>query len=64
MTQKLADTPPTLEEMTLEKGAPPVAGHDEWFRKQVLLALDDKKSGKVKYEDFDKVAAEFGFNAR
>ncbi len=42
----------------------PEPGHDEWFRRQVQKALDDKKAGKSQYEDFDKVAAKFGFNAR
>lgn len=52
---------PTLEEMTVDAGAPPEPGHDEWFRRQVQRALDDKKSGKVKYTDFREVAAKFGF---
>lgn len=64
MLEKVADRPPTLEEMTTDTGAPPEPGHDEWFRRQVQRALDDKKAGKAKYEDFRKVAAEFGFNAR
>lgn len=43
---------------------PPEPGHDEWFRRQVQKALNDKKAGKSQYEDFDTVAAKFGFNAR
>ncbi len=61
--ERTADRPPTLEEMTTDTGAPPVPGHDAWFRRQVQLALDDKRAG-AKYEDFATVAAEFGFNAR
>ncbi|MFZ5617176.1 MAG: hypothetical protein ACOZAA_07645 [Pseudomonadota bacterium] len=64
MLERTANRPPTLEEMTTDSGAPPVPGHDEWFRRQVQKALDDKKSGKATYFDFDEVAAEFGFNAR
>lgn len=64
MLEKTADRPPTLEEMTTDTGAPPVPGHDAWVRRQVQRALDDKKSGNAKYEDFEKVAIEFGFNAR
>ncbi len=56
--------PPTLVEMTTVTGAPPVPGHDAWFRRQVQKALDDKKAGKSDYVDFDAVAAKFGFNAR
>lgn len=64
MTETTAARRPTLEEMTTDTGAPPAPGHDEWFRRQVRRALDDKKAGKADYRDFDEVAAEFGFNAR
>ncbi len=64
MLERTADRAPTLEEMTTDTGVPPVPGHDEWFRRQVQLALDDEEAGKAEYEDFRKVAAEFGFNAR
>lgn len=64
MLERRADGPPTLEEMTTVTDDPPEAGHDEWFRRQVQKALDDKKAGKSQYEDFDIVAAKFGFNAR
>lgn len=64
MKETILANGPTLEEMTTDTGAPPVPGHDEWFRRQVRLALDDDKSGKADYKDFDEVAAEFGFNAR
>ena len=64
MVEKIADRPPTLEEMTTDTGAPPVPGHDEWFRRQVQKTLDKKKAGKLKYRDLREVAAEFGFNAR
>lgn len=64
MKEKAAEIGPTLEQMTTDTGAPPEPGHDAWVRRQVQLALDDKKSGKAIYEDFEKVAAEFGFNAR
>lgn len=60
MTQK----GPTLEEMTTDTGAAPVPGHDEWVRRQVQRALDDKKSGKAKYTDLWEVAAEFGFKPK
>ena len=62
--ERIADRLLTLEDMTTATDDPPDAGHDEWFRRQVQKALDDKKSGKSQYEDFDKVAAKFGFNAR
>lgn len=64
MTETTAAGLPTLDEMTTDTGAPPVPGHDEWFRRQVRRALDDRKAGKADYRDFDEVAAEFGFNAR
>lgn len=64
MVETAAARLPTLEEMTTDTDAPPVPGHDEWFRRQVRLALDDDKSGNADYKDFDEVAAEFGFNAR
>lgn len=50
--------------LTTVSDDPPEPGHDEWFRRQVQKALDDKKAGASQYEDFDKVAAKFGFNAR
>ncbi len=62
--EKSAGRPPTLEEMTTDTGAPPVPGHDEWFRRQVQKTLDKKKAGKLNYRDLREVAAEFGFNAR
>jgi hypothetical protein len=62
--EMVAEQEPTLEQMTTDTGEPPAPGHDAWFRQQVQLALDDKKSGEAVYEDFEKVAAEFGFNAR
>ena len=64
MLEKSAARPLTLEEMTTDTGAPPVPGHDAWFRRQVQRTLDNKKAGKLKYRDIREVAAEFGFNAR
>lgn len=64
MYERTADRPPTLEEMTTDTGAPPVPGHDEWFRRQVQKTLDKKKAGKLRYRDLRDVAADFGFNAR
>lgn len=64
MLERTANRPPTLEEMTTDTGAPPVPGHDEWFRRQVQKTLDKKKAGELNYRDLREVAAEFGFNAR
>jgi hypothetical protein len=59
-----ANRPLTIEEMTIDTGAPPVPGHDEWFCRQVQKTLDKKKAGNLKYRSLEEVAARFGFNAR
>ncbi|MCO6185010.1 hypothetical protein [Rhizobium sp. L1K21] len=54
----------SIEDLTTVTGEVPVEGHDAWVREIIEKRLDQKRSGHIVYHDLDKIAEEFGFDAR